>query len=213
MGKKFGFSFSGRRASGLSGFKGRISKKIGTPLTRSGRQRAVGRGFGCCVAAFILLASMVVGGIVLSRVVIYAAEHHIWVDDNGVTHITSTLPQNPVKVIGKETYLKDSPEEIRRYEEEQKLKRDREEYESKGRQLMNDYYQTRQSTPSVKDDYRLEQARKELKAAEQRQEDFADERRNARSQWGHDFWDKRKKYLDRDVEEKRREAMDLQNAR
>jgi choline-glycine betaine transporter len=49
MGKKFGFSFSWKRAVGISAAKGRISRKIGVPLTRSGRQRKVGRAAGCLV--------------------------------------------------------------------------------------------------------------------------------------------------------------------
>jgi hypothetical protein len=40
--KKYGFSFSWKRAIGLSGLKGRISRKIGIPLTESGRERKVG---------------------------------------------------------------------------------------------------------------------------------------------------------------------------
>jgi hypothetical protein len=47
LGKKFGFSFSWKRALGISGTKGRISRKLGIPLTRSGRQRKVGRAVGC----------------------------------------------------------------------------------------------------------------------------------------------------------------------
>jgi len=43
MGKKFGFSFSWKRALGISGTKGKISKFTGFPLTKSGRQRKVGR--------------------------------------------------------------------------------------------------------------------------------------------------------------------------
>ena len=43
MGRKYGFSFSWKRATGISGAKGRISRKTGIPLTRSGRQRKVGR--------------------------------------------------------------------------------------------------------------------------------------------------------------------------
>ncbi len=43
MGRKFGFSWSWRRASGLSALKGRISRKIGVPLTKSGRERKLGR--------------------------------------------------------------------------------------------------------------------------------------------------------------------------
>ncbi|MEO6786805.1 MAG: hypothetical protein ABI318_11790 [Chthoniobacteraceae bacterium] len=43
MGKKFGFSFSWKRALGISAAKGRLSRKIGIPLTRSGRERKFGR--------------------------------------------------------------------------------------------------------------------------------------------------------------------------
>lgn len=38
-----GLSFSWRRALGVSTFKGRVSRRIGIPLTRSGRQRKAGR--------------------------------------------------------------------------------------------------------------------------------------------------------------------------
>jgi hypothetical protein len=47
--RKFGFSWSWKRASGLSGAKARLSRQIGIPLTRSGRQRKVGRALGCCL--------------------------------------------------------------------------------------------------------------------------------------------------------------------
>ncbi len=43
MGKKFGLSFSWKRALGISGFKARISRKIGIPLTRGGIERKIGR--------------------------------------------------------------------------------------------------------------------------------------------------------------------------
>lgn len=43
MGRKFGFSWSWRRASGLSAMKGKLSREIGIPLTRSGRERKLGR--------------------------------------------------------------------------------------------------------------------------------------------------------------------------
>lgn len=49
MGRKFGFSFSWKRAVGLSAAKGKLSRKIGIPLTRSGRQRKVGQLAGCCI--------------------------------------------------------------------------------------------------------------------------------------------------------------------
>ena len=42
MGRKFGFSFSWKRAIGLSAAKGKISRAIGIPLTREGRRRKFG---------------------------------------------------------------------------------------------------------------------------------------------------------------------------
>jgi uracil DNA glycosylase len=41
-----GLSFSWRRAIGLSGAEAKISRKIGVPLSRSGRQQKVGRVTG-----------------------------------------------------------------------------------------------------------------------------------------------------------------------
>lgn len=38
-----GLSFSWRRAVGVSALKGKVSKKIGIPLTKSGRERKLGR--------------------------------------------------------------------------------------------------------------------------------------------------------------------------
>ena len=38
-----GLSFSWRRAIGVSALKGKISRQIGVPLTRSGRERKAGR--------------------------------------------------------------------------------------------------------------------------------------------------------------------------
>lgn len=49
MGRKFGVSFSWKRAVGISAVKQKISRRTGIPLTRSGRQRKIGRllgGFG-----------------------------------------------------------------------------------------------------------------------------------------------------------------------
>ncbi|NOZ20403.1 MAG: hypothetical protein GXP25_04860 [Planctomycetes bacterium] len=57
MAKKFGFSFSWKRAFGISSAKGKISRKIGIPLSRSGRQRKVGRLLGCCVILLVFAIS------------------------------------------------------------------------------------------------------------------------------------------------------------
>ena len=53
--RKYGFSFSWRRAIGLSALKGRISRAIGVPLTRQGRQRKLGAMLGCCVPLALLV--------------------------------------------------------------------------------------------------------------------------------------------------------------
>jgi hypothetical protein len=61
--RKYGFSFSWRRAIGLSAAKGRLSRQIGIPLTRSGRQRKMGRAMGCCVPLAMLIGCVAgIGG-------------------------------------------------------------------------------------------------------------------------------------------------------
>ncbi len=47
--RTYGFSFSWKRALGISAANGRLSRMIGIPLTRAGRQRKVGAALGCCV--------------------------------------------------------------------------------------------------------------------------------------------------------------------
>jgi hypothetical protein len=51
--------FSWKRAIGLSAAKARLSRQIGIPLTKSGRQRKLGRmvsGGGCVVALAVVVA-------------------------------------------------------------------------------------------------------------------------------------------------------------
>ena len=57
--KKFGLSWSWKRASGLSAMKGKISRKTGIPLSKSGRQRKIGRALGCCIPFAVLVATPV----------------------------------------------------------------------------------------------------------------------------------------------------------
>ena len=56
--------FSWRRLTGVSAAKSRISRKIGIPLTRSGRQRKFGAAMGCCliplVSVFIIFMAMII---------------------------------------------------------------------------------------------------------------------------------------------------------
>jgi len=58
MGKKRGIpglSFSWKRASGLSSAKQKVSRNLGVPLTRAGRQRKLGKAIGCCIPLLALL--------------------------------------------------------------------------------------------------------------------------------------------------------------
>jgi hypothetical protein len=51
--------FSWKRAIGLSAARARLSRRIGIPLTRSGRQRKLGKlvsGGGCLVVLAIMIA-------------------------------------------------------------------------------------------------------------------------------------------------------------
>jgi hypothetical protein len=82
MGKKFGFSFSWKRAIGISAAKGKLSKQLGIPLTRSGRQRKVGRAFGCCVQLVFLL----LGSIGILALAISAIAHGGGLDSLGCHH-------------------------------------------------------------------------------------------------------------------------------
>jgi len=48
-----GLSFSWRRALGISQAQAKLSRQIGIPLSRSGRQRKIGRMTGCCIPLVI----------------------------------------------------------------------------------------------------------------------------------------------------------------
>jgi hypothetical protein len=49
-----GVSFSWKRATGVSAAKGKLSRRLGVPLTRQGRQRRFGRAAGCCVPLLVV---------------------------------------------------------------------------------------------------------------------------------------------------------------
>jgi hypothetical protein len=59
--------FSWKRAVGLSAAKARLSRRIGIPLTRSGRQRKLGRMIsgGGCLFVLAVVVAIPVGLVVL----------------------------------------------------------------------------------------------------------------------------------------------------
>jgi hypothetical protein len=52
--------FSWKRLLGISAMKSRISRSIGVPLTRSGRQRKLGRAMGCLIPVLIIAALLLI---------------------------------------------------------------------------------------------------------------------------------------------------------
>jgi hypothetical protein len=62
-----GLSFSWRRALGISQAQTRLSRQMGIPLSKSGRQRKFGAAAGCLLPTIIMLISIVLSGIVLAK--------------------------------------------------------------------------------------------------------------------------------------------------
>lgn len=58
-----GLSFSWKRAVGISSAKAKLSRQLGVPLTRSGRQRKVGRAVGCVIPFAFILVGFTAGGV------------------------------------------------------------------------------------------------------------------------------------------------------
>ena len=52
--------FSLKRALGISSAKAKISRTIGVPLTKSGRQRKVGKALGCMIPIVIGIGSILI---------------------------------------------------------------------------------------------------------------------------------------------------------
>jgi hypothetical protein len=60
MGRKYGFSFSWKRATGISAAKGKIARMTGIPTTRQGRQRKLGRAAGCLLPMSVFLLFLLI---------------------------------------------------------------------------------------------------------------------------------------------------------
>jgi hypothetical protein len=59
--------FSWRRLLGISQAKARLSRKIGIPLTRSGRERKLGAMLGCLVPTIGMVVIVVLGILILIK--------------------------------------------------------------------------------------------------------------------------------------------------
>lgn len=78
-----GLSFSWKRATGLSAAKGKLSRQLGVPLTKLGRQRKAGAATGCCAPAIVLVlgTAAVAGGLLVTAGAAWA--HSGGLDKNG----------------------------------------------------------------------------------------------------------------------------------
>jgi hypothetical protein len=58
--RRYGFSFSWRRAVGISAAKGRLSRAIVVPLTQGGRERKLGRMVSSWLGAGLVIAILAI---------------------------------------------------------------------------------------------------------------------------------------------------------
>jgi hypothetical protein len=61
---KMGFSFSWKRATGVTAAKRKASKALGVPLTKAGRQQKVGKAAGCGLLIAMLCAATAVAAMI-----------------------------------------------------------------------------------------------------------------------------------------------------
>ena len=59
--------FSWKRLLGITAMKSKISRQIGIPLTRSGRQRKFGEAAGCATMVVVAIAIMMTVAAFVSR--------------------------------------------------------------------------------------------------------------------------------------------------
>ncbi len=64
--------FSWKRAVGITRIKSNISRSIGIPLTKSGRQRKVGKAVGCGCMIFLIACTTIGIGVAVGAVLLWA---------------------------------------------------------------------------------------------------------------------------------------------
>ena len=62
-----GLSFSWKRALGISQAQSKLSRQIGIPISKSGRQRKFGAAAGCLLPLLIIVISLFVTGVALAK--------------------------------------------------------------------------------------------------------------------------------------------------
>jgi len=62
-----GLSFSWKRALGISQAQSKLSRQIGIPISKSGRQRKFGAAAGCLFPLLVIVISVFIAGVVLAK--------------------------------------------------------------------------------------------------------------------------------------------------
>jgi len=138
---------------------------------------------------------------------------HLWVDQNGVYQITDREPRKPARVIDETSFHETSDAEVERYESRQSLIHKKHEAEAIRQQASHDLEDSkRESQRQLREDQKrreIQRAREDLERAEKYQSRYEDRRRN--SQYLSGAYDDLKKEQDKEVEQKRRKLMQLEN--
>jgi len=140
---------------------------------------------------------------------------HLWVDQNGVYQITDREPQKPARVIDETSFHNTSEAEVERYKSRQRLIHEKHEEESMRRQAARDLEERRREAQrqlqTERKQVEIERAREDLERAEKYQSRYEDRRRSSNYQPVIDAYDDLKKEQDKEVEQKRRKLMQLEN--
>jgi hypothetical protein len=148
---------------------------------------------------------------------ISAGEIYMWIDKDGTRHASTSPPPSMkgIKMIDQMSHRRDSPQEIRQYEMQQKLKQRLNLLESERQRGINQARESaKRSQEQLKQDQKdaeLRRAKEALAFEEKYQKRYEDQRRNSTYQWRIDLYDDLKRQQDKDVEEKRRKVMELEN--
>ena len=140
-----------------------------------------------------------------------AAEIYMWVDEKGVSHITDQPPSRPVKMLGKDSYQRDSPEEIRRYEKERELARIQNEQET---ERQREYNRAKESAENMKfristkikeyEKERNEKLDRDIRDLEKEKEEALRKKNNANFDWSKEFWENQEQRADRSIQDKKK---------
>jgi len=146
-----------------------------------------------------------------------AGEIYMWIDKDGIRHASTSPPPSMkgIKMIDQMSHKRDSPQEIQRYQLQQKIKEYENDREADRRKSIN---QAKEAAEKSRSDWKQYQKESELKRAkdslefeEKYQKRYEDERRNAKSKWSSDMYNDLKNRQDKEVDEKRRKVMELEN--